>query len=359
MRTKWNALWLSFGIHEEKEYFIENLAMLLSSGITIMSVLDAIQGEMVSRRMWRIIGNLKVNIERGLPLWQALQETRLFPLHIISLIKVGEESGRLNENLQVIVAQQERDRLFRSRVRSAALYPIFVLCFAVVAGSGIGWFILPRLAILYTSLRLQLPIFTQILIGIGKFLGVYGAIAVPLFLVVAGTIIYFSFFFSKTKFIGQAALLRLPGVGRLIREVELARMGYVLGTLLAAGLPIVASLNSLADAAGYHVYRKLYLYLRDHIEGGDSFKKCFSEYPGMRRLMPLPVRQLIISGEQSGHLAATLIKIGEIYEGKMELTSKNLATILEPLLLIIVWAVVLLIALAVVLPLYTLIGNIR
>src|SRR3989338_1043666 len=132
----------SLFLGKERDYFVENLSMLISGGLPIMSALDAIAKEMRSRRMKSVIANIKIDIESGFPLWRTLARTNLFPEHAVSLIRLGEESGKLIENLKVVAIEQEKNRVFKSKLRSAMMYQVFVLSLTVIIGVGIAWFIL-------------------------------------------------------------------------------------------------------------------------------------------------------------------------------------------------------------------------
>jgi type II secretory pathway component PulF len=142
-----------------------------------------------------------------------------------------------------------------------------------------------------------------------------------------------------------------------MKEVEIARFGYLLGTLLQAGLAVNLALESLANATDFIVYRNFYLYLGKSIEEGYSFQKSFSSYKNTAKLIPTPILQLIIAGEKSGNLSKTLLKVGEMFEEKSDITTKNLTIILEPILLVFVWLGVVSVALAVILPIYGLVGG--
>lgn len=347
------------GIGKERDYFVENLSMLVASGMTIVSAISAVEQEVHSRSMKKILAALKDDIEGGSPLWRAFQRSGVFRDHTISLVRAGEESGKLSENLKLIAVQEEKDRAFRSKIRSAMMYPVFVLSLTVIIGVGIAWFILPKLATVFDQLHIQLPLITKVLIGIGKFLGAYGFIAFPVFFVCAGFLIYFIFYFPKTKFIGQGLLFSLPGINRLVREIELARFGYMLGTLLEAGIPITSALDSLYKAADFPRYKNLYAHLGGSIEDGNSFQKSFANYNKANKLVPVPIQQLIVAGEQSGNLSGALLRISAHFEAKTEDTTKNLTVILEPVLLVIVWLGVVSVALAVILPIYGLIGGLN
>ncbi len=354
-RGRFFSLWLG----NEKDYFVENLAMLLTSGMDILSSIKAVKSEIHSHRVREIIDNLEEEIESGSSLWRALENTKIIPLHIIFLIKLGEETGRLSENLNVVVIQQQKDRELKSRIKSAMIYPVIVLSLTVIVGSGIAWFMLPRLASIFSSMKLKLPAITQVMIAIGNFLGSYGSIVIPISLVIIIAIIYLIFFYPRTKFIGQSVLLFLPGTKRLIKEVEIARFGYVLGTLLGAGLLVTYAIDSLGKATDIHSYQRLYNHLRDNIDEGNSFEKGFNGFKNSGRLIPVPIQQMVVAGEQSGHLPETLLKIGETFEKKTDTTTKNLSVILEPILLVIVWVGVVAVALSVILPIYSLIGGLN
>lgn len=348
-----------FLIGKEKEYLIENLSMLIASGMGILEALDSIKGELRSSRIIQTVQGIKEEIESGSPLWRALDKTKFFPARTISLVRIGEEAGKLSQNLKLIALQEEKERAFHSKIRSAMMYPVFVFCLTGIVGIGIAWFILPRLSLVFAQLKLQLPLVTRVLIATGEFLGEYGVIAVPLFLLFIFIVIFLLFFHKKTQWIGQTLLFTLPGIQKLIQEVELSRFGYLLGTLLAAGVPMVHAIGSLAEATPFRTYKRLYMHLREHIEDGDSFQKSFSSYRGIKKLLPLPIQQLIVAGERSGNLPETLLKIAETFEDKTETTAKNVTVILEPILLVVVWLGVVGVALAVILPIYNLIGGLN
>ena len=349
----------TFALGRERDYFVENLSMLISGGMPIMSALTAIGEEMRSRRMKNVIATIQSDIESGSPLWRTLSATNLFPDHAVSLIRLGEESGKLTEKLTVVAIEQEKERVFKSKLRSAMMYPLFVLSLTAIIGVGIAWFILPKLAVVFAQLKIPLPLVTKVLIGSGTFLGRYGASVVPAAIFILAAVFFFVFSFSKTKFIGQFILFSSPGIKRLIKEVEVARFGYLLGTLLEAGLPITSALDSLASATEIAPYRALYRHLSDSVRDGNSIQKSFASFPRINRLVPAPMQQLIVAGERSGTLSGTLLKIGQMFEGKADTSTKNLTVILEPILLVVVWVGVVAVALAVILPIYSLIGGFK
>ena len=348
---------LNIGLGKDIDDFVENLSILVGSGMGILDALDAISADMRSQRMRRAVEDMKADLAAGVPLWKTLARTSLFQLHTVSLLKIGEESGKLSENLRVISLQQVKERALRSKMNSALLYPVFVLSLTVIIGVGVAWFILPKLALVFSQLKLSLPLITKVLIYVGTFLGNHGATVVPIALVVFAFIIFVIFYFPKTRLLGQTLLFWFPGIKKLIQEVELSRFGYLLGTLLQAGLPVTRALDALAEATTFPHYKNFYQYLARSVEEGNSFQKSFKASHRLRRLIPTPIQQLIVAGEKSGSLPETLLSISRTYEGKTETTTKNLTIILEPILLVVVWLGVVAVALAVILPIYDLIGG--
>lgn len=342
---------------KEKESVLENLVMLTASGMDLVTAFDVILGDLRSPKMKKIVEQMKKSIIAGEPLHMVTANTKIFKPYISSLIHLGEQSGRLFQNLQVVVSQQQKDRLFQSRLRSALIYPLFVLITAMVVGLGVAWFILPTLASVFSSLKVELPLITKILIGTGLFLKQYGIIAIPAIAGFIALVGYIVFVYPKTQHIGQAIVFNMPGLGKLIQEIELARTGYMVGTLLEAGVPIVFALQSLSDTATMRPYRAFYTRLKAGIENGDTFKKTFNTYIHIKKIFPIAIQQMLVAGEQSGRLPETFLRIGKIYEEKTEDTSKNLTVLLEPILLLVVWLAVLGVALAVIMPIYSLIGG--
>jgi type II secretory pathway component PulF len=349
----------TFGLSKERDQFIENLSMLVLSGMSIIGALSSIIKQTKSPGMKLILERMLVEIEAGSPVWKALDRTKFFKGYTISLIRLGEESGNFAENLKVVALEEEKDREFKSKVKSALMYPIFVLGLTGIVGIGISWFILPKLAKIFYDLKLALPLITRVLLAFGLFLNKHGLIAVPLGSAVIGGVGFVIFGWNKTKFLGEAIIFSIPGIKSLLMEVEVARFGYLLGTLLEAGLPVTKAIDSLAGASDVLRYKKFYLALRESIDSGNSFERSFAAYKNINALIPPPVQQLIISGEQSGNLNKTLIKVGQVLEAKSDTTTKNLTIIMEPILLVIVWAGVVSVAFAVILPIYSLVGGLN
>lgn len=342
---------------KEREYFTENLALLLRSGTPIIETLDSLRETASTSRMKKALTQMTGDVEAGYSLADALERSNAVSRQTLALVRLGESSGRLVGNLQLAALQEEKRHMFRSKIRSAMIYPAFVLSLTIVVGLGIAWFLLPSLANTFSQLHVKLPLISQIAIDFGLFLQAHGIIAVPAFLGGLFLIGYILFGAPVTKRLGRRMLLRLPGVGKLIRESEIAQFGYLLGTLLDAGLPVTRALQLLAEASPEPRYQKLYMSLAHSLDSGYSFKVSLRQFRHSQALIPAPVQQMIAAGERSGSLPNVLDTIGRTYEQKSDATASNLQAIIEPILLVIVWIGVMTVAVAVIVPVYSLIGG--
>lgn len=345
--------YISIGFGGERDYFIENLSLLIASGMGILSALSSLKLSVKTKKMKRMVTAIEEMVSAGIPLWKSFEITKIVPERVISLIRSGEEVGRLPDHLNLVTAQQHKEKIFKSRLRTALLYPGVVLTLAFILGIASAWLVLPLFAETFASIEgAVLPPATQMLMNIGLFFQEHGVILVPSIIAFLFLMIHLLFFWKKTRFIGDSIMFSIPGIKSLLQGVELARFGYTFGVLIQAGLQVGESFDLIISGTRYRSYIRLYRSLQSKILKGDSFKKALSEYRNIDSYIPIPIQQLIISAEQSGRLAETLIRIGVIFEEKTDAMARDLSTVLEPIILILVGAIVGFVALAVIGPIY-------
>ncbi len=340
------------------EYVIESLSMLLLSGVTVGEAIASISAEIPKKQTREIMLQMQNSIDEGVPFAVALEQTGLFSPSVITLIEVGESTGKLPENLKVVAAQMHKNNSMNAKIKSAMLYPAFLISLLFVVGTGIGVFLLPKLLSVITGLQIEVGLMTKILIVVGTLFGRYGLIFAAGVVV---TVILSSVAVKKSataRAISEAILFRIPGVKKLLFETEIARFGFVLGTLLDAGLPVVTALQSLAASMSTRRYARFAGEMRDRVDEGDSFGKILLDQK-YRKLLPGTICQIVVSAEKSGNLSSSLLKVGVNYEDKADITARNLETLLEPIVLVLIAGAVLFVALAVFLPIYSLIGNLN
>jgi type IV pilus assembly protein PilC len=344
---------------KEREYFTENLSLLLKSAVPIGEALESLQTSVKNKAFKKAIGTMMEDIEAGYNLADALERSGIAGSQTLALIRLGEASGHLVENLELAAKQEEKRHVFASKVRSAFIYPAFVITLTIIIGLAVAWFLLPRLATTFAQLQVKLPPISQVLINFGTFLKEHGIVAVPGAVIVVSVIGYVLFGAPKTKHIGRSLLLHTPGISRLIHETEIAQFGYLLGTLMDAGLSVTQALRLLAQASTTPAYEHFYVYLAQRIDDGYTFKASLASYKQSESLLPLAVQQMVIAGERSGSLPDVLMTIGRTYESKADLTTQNLETIIEPIMLVAVAGGVMVVAVSVILPIYSLVGGLN
>ena len=347
----------SIGLGKERTNFIENLAILLNSGLSVIDALKTIQTELRTKAMKKVAAQVIGEVESGIALWQAMDNRNFFSPYALALIRIGEEAGSLSKNMEHLSVQQEKDRSLRAKVKMAMIYPSIVLVLTIVITLGLAWFVLPQLVTVLLSLNAKLPLVTRVIIVVANFFRDHGNVAVPLF----GVFCFLLFLLCRhTGLRGpvQQFIFRLPGIGTMARSATIARFGVILGSLLRAGVPIVASIRSMAEVTDTVYYRRFYFRLADAIEMGRSFAIAFETLKETKSLIPASVQQLIITGEKSGKMADMLLRIADIYEKKAEEAAARLPVVLEPILLIFIGGIVGTIAFAIIVPIYSIVGSV-
>ncbi|MEK7459335.1 MAG: type II secretion system F family protein [Patescibacteria group bacterium] len=350
---------LSFALGSEKEYFVDNLSVLLYSGMDILASLEAVAAETKSVRLRTLIRRMIDDVKNGEPIWRAMERTRLFPEQSISLIRIGEETGRLSENLRLLALQKQKDRMLRTKIIGAVAYPLFIVVLSMAVGMWVLFYLLPQLAGTFSSLNIPLPWVTRALIAVGTFTREYWMLLFPAIIAGGACAFLVAFVIPKTRFIGQYFLLHIPGVGKLLKDAETGRIGYLLGTLLGAGIDLVDAMRSVSHATNFRVYGKFFGFIADRLEEGSTFEQAFVLYKKSRKVLSVSMQQLIVASEHSGSVPNAFLSIGELYQFKADVSAKNLTVMLEPALLLFVGAGVLFLALSVILPIYSLIGGIK
>jgi type IV pilus assembly protein PilC len=221
----------------------------------------------------------------------------------------------------------------------------------------LGMFVLPNLIGVLTSLNVPLPLVTRIVIAVSNAFTDYGTIGIPAMLGGLFVLMILNKY-TSLKVVFQWFTFRIPGVGALARQATIARFGVILGGLMKAGVPVTEAMQSLVEVTSIVAYRNLYSRMLDHITIGDSFSKSFQGIKGSEKLIPPSVQQLVITGEKSGALADIMLKIADIYDKKASETAQKLPIILEPMLLLFMGGLVGTIAFAILVPIYSIVGNV-
>ncbi len=345
------------GLGKERMMFIQNMATMLNAGLPLLDALRTILLETRNKAMKKLLQQILVSVENGSSFWRAMDDRHFFSLHAIALVRIGEESGSLAENMGYLAQQEEKDHELKGKVKMAMIYPSIVMTIMFILVIGLGWFVLPNLIGVLYSLGVPLPFVTRAVIAFTNFFTNYGTVAVPGFLVAAFVMVILNKT-TRLKVVFQWIMFRIPGVGILAREATIARFGVILGGLLKAGVPVIESVQSLIEVTPIVAYRNLYTRMLEHITIGDSFSKSFQSIKGSDKLLPPSVQQLVVTGEKSGSLADIMLKVADIYDKKASETAQKLPVVLEPMILLFIGGLVGTIAFAIIVPIYGIVGSV-
>jgi type IV pilus assembly protein PilC len=333
---------------------VRNLTAALKAGLGIVEAIDILVVDTTKNVMRKILIQAKINLQNGQPLSQTfISYPKYFPPVFVGMVKAGEFSGRLDGTLEELGAYLAREYSLTKKVKSSLAYPIFLL---VAAGGVITLlltFVIPRLAKAFKQSKVELPWITKMFIAIGNALNYSYLVDVA----VLGIIIWFFVFFRKTD-IGRRFFLwvsfRIPFIRNLVKKVALVRLTRTLGSLVASGVAIVDALRLSAESVSNPYYKKAILESIDEVQRGIPFSRAFKNYPN---LFPNFLTGLILVGEKTGTLEHVLKTFADFYDEEIDNTLKDLTSILEPVLLLIMGVIVGGIALSVLLPIYQLVGS--
>lgn len=342
--------------HIDRVLMTKHLSVMLKAGLTLLESLRILEEQASSWRLRKILHDLVAGVERGTPLSDALEKyPRVFTPFYVNIIRAGELSGTMEENLEHLAVQLNKEHEIAGRVRSALLYPAIVVVAAAAIGFFFAIYVIPRVAHLFSGLSgVKLPWVTVVMIAVanftkkytvGTFIGLFGGGA-------------FLVWFLRRKFLQPVThwlQLRLWVVGPIIRNVNLARFTLVLGTQLRSGIPITQAVRVTADVLSNYYYKKELEKLITVVEGGGSVSEALVASP---LLFPKITSRMVNIGERSGKLEEVLTYLSDFYDLEVQTATKNLTVILEPLLLIVIGLITMGLAFAIIMPIYNFISAI-
>ncbi len=333
--------------------FTRQLATMLSAGLPIVTALNVLEEQAADRRFREIIHTVRGGIERGGTLsGEIARHPAAFFSFYVNTIRSGEVSGVLDTSLNYLADYLEREYDLVQRVRTAATYPLVVLVFTMMVAVGAVLFIVPVFVGVFQSFRVPLPVITRIMLAVShgvRTYGVVGLAALGLFAVGVST--------ARRTEAGQRVfdtwVLRAPIIGPLVHRLALARFGRSMAVVIRSGIPILEGLAVVATALGNRVVGAAFEAAREHMREGQPMADAMRKQP----LIPSMVVQMVRVGEETGAMEEVLGKVADFYEREVDNTVKRFASVVEPILIVCVGGVVFLVALSVLLPIWTLISS--
>lgn len=347
----------SGSISAQDQIFITRyLALMLKVGTDLFRAIDILIEDFDKPAVKALLIEMRANLEKGTPFYVTFAgHPKVFSPVFVNMIKSGEKSGNLDSTLEQLSTSLEKTEALKSKIKGALIYPVILLSASLFILIMLVSFALPKLSEVFSSGEFHPPTFSRVVFAVGAFFGKYVWLilgSLTFFVITIMVLFYSNLSFRK---IINRFLRKLPVVRKVAHRIGIQRFASVLGSLMKAGLPVVEALEITADAVGDDEIKASLLRisregLTKGVTIGDSFKR--------ETAFPRVVTNLIAISEKSGHIDDVLETISRFYEGEIDESLKALVSFIEPVLLIGIGIIVATIALAIIVPIYQLVGQI-
>jgi len=330
--------------------FSRQFATMVNSGLSLLRCLYVLEEQTENKKLAKVIGEVRADVEAGISLSDALEKhPKVFSQLYVSMVRAGELGGILDGVLDRVAGQLERDDSIKRAVKSAMVYPILIGTFAVFVLIGMVLFLIPVFADMYKDMgNAQLPMLTRMMVSASDFMRGWWFIVFP-------ALIGMIWGIRRLKHTPQGTAawdrfkLRLPmGIGAIIRKLAISRFSRTLGTLIAAGVPILQAIDITGKAAGNTVLEEAMASVQQSVKEGQTMAGPLEK----SGVFPAMVTQMVSVGEETGSLDTMLSKVADFYEDEVNASIKSLTSILEPVMMIGVGGIVGLVVISMYLPIF-------
>ena len=340
---------------KEKLFFVQHLGVMLKAGISLSKALQTLSIQTKNKYFSFILSDIAIKVEKGESFAECLKPYKnVFGELFISMIEAGEISGKLEDVLNQLFIQMKKEHALISKVKGALTYPVVIMMAMFGIGAFMMVFVVPRITAIFTEMNVELPLPTKILINVSNAVANHGLISLLIFISIV--IVFIRILKTyKGKYIFQAILLKSPIIGPIMKKINLARFARNISSLLKTDIMIVKTFQITANVLGNLHYREAILDMANHIKKGDNLSDVIKQYP---KLFPPVVVQMVAIGEQTGELDSILIELAEFYEEEVDQIMENLPSIIEPLLILMLGLGVGGVAVAIIMPMYSITNSI-
>ncbi|MGH8959832.1 MAG: type II secretion system F family protein [Jatrophihabitantaceae bacterium] len=336
--------------------FARQFASMTSSGLTLLRSLAILEEQTSKPKLKEAIASVRIDVQGGSSLSTAMAaHPEHFPPLLVNMIKAGETGGFLDDALARIAMMYEADANLRAKIKSAMTYPVIVLIFSLLMGTGVILFIVPIFEKMFKQLGGKLPLPTQIMVNLSHNM----AWILPIMIVVVfgGLTAYRKAMQTNPAFRLKVdrLKLRLPVFGKLFTKLAISRWARNLGTLVAVGVPIIQALEVVGGTSGNAVVSEAMDDVRDTVRMGGQMSTALAKHP----LFPTMVTQMMEVGEETGQITTMLDKVADYYDREVETATESLTAAMEPLLVVLLGAVIGTMVVCLYLPMFTIYQHIQ
>jgi type IV pilus assembly protein PilC len=335
----------------DKVIFSRQFATMINAGLALLRALYILEEQTSNPRFRKIISRVRMDVEAGMPLSDAVEKHPVaFDRLYVSMVRAGEIGGVLDQTLDRLATQLEKDDSLRRSVKSAMVYPLLILSFAILVMFALILFVIPVFGAMYNDLGGQLPLLTRVMMGISNMMRSFWFILFPAIFLT----IYALRRLKKSRRgteVWDRVKLRLPmKLGDIIQKIAVSRFSRTLATLVSSGVPILQSIEITGKTSGNTVIEYAMEDVKEQIKAGESIARPLEKV----KVFPPMVTQMIAIGEETGALDVMLHKIADFYEDEVDTAVKSLTSIIEPIMMIFIGGIVGLVVVAMYLPIFNL-----
>lgn len=333
--------------------FYRQMSTLVGAKIPIAPALRTIHEQTENPQLRVIVAEVAADVEDGLSISESFgKHENVFTTLAVSMIRAGEVSGNLQGAIDFVAESAEQNYQLKNKIRGALLYPIFVISVALVIGFITMTWILPKLTTVIKDLNVEIPWYTQLMIHIGDFMQSYWWAVLIVIIGIIASVIYYVRSEDGSKEWDRIKL-RLPVIGDLFRYVYITRFAENLSVLLKGGIPIVRALIVVSDVVDNIVYKNIILKAAQDVKVGGEIHREFFKHAAF----PPMVSSMIKIGEETGRLSEILEDVARFYNAEVDQITRNLSSIIEPILIVILGMGVGVLVFSVLLPIYNIAGQ--
>ncbi len=341
--------------NREKIVFARNISSMLEAGLSLPRILAVIERQTKNKKFKKTILDIEDQVKAGKTFSEALSQfPKIFSPLFISMVKTGEEGGNLSKSLGTLSSQMEKTYLLQKRIKGALIYPAIIISIMIIIGILMMTYVVPILTQTFKEVNLELPWTTQMIIFVSDFLKNNTIVAFALIigfvlLCVAGIRT------KQGKQLIDRVSLHLPVIGNIVKESNSARTTRTLASLLSSGVQFLVAVEITRDVLQNNLYKDVLEEAKTIIQKGEPVSQVFSRH---EKLYPPFVSEMMSVGEETGQFASMMEGVANFYEGEVEQKTKDMSTIIEPVLMVIIGISVGFFAVAMISPMYSMLNSI-
>lgn len=340
----------------EKIMLTRHLSAIIKAGLNLLEAMNILIEDSSNPTMKKILETAKFNLEKGQPLSTTFVYYRQYFSPLFSgLIRAGEASGNLEKNLSLLSNQMLREYDLRKKIKGAMTYPMILLIAVFIVLVFLFTFVLPRLNKVFLQSGVKLPWLTKKILSISDIFSNHAILTLLFVIAISFAFVYMFKSIRGREFLTRM-LSKIPVINNLIQKIALVRMTQSFYSVLNSGLPIMEVIDLTANSVGNEYYKKAILEIKEEVRRGGGLAKSFES---RRNLFPRLLVSMTAVGEKTGTLENIFLSASQFYDEEVDRTLKNLVSLLEPILLLLMGVIVGGVALSILLPIYQLIGGLQ